>query len=257
MVFFRLRQKKFKNIAYTSATAETKDSHHVHLETHDEDEDKLRKLEQAFGLVTDLVQGANGEVLQKMDLDSLLALIDHATKVKNAGSGAEVKRLPLAAKMSENNYREGYEDILKDIDTLLGSKGLGGLPMTDLNTEREQRQRYKEHMDAIMQNKAKTLSSEYNVEKEKYDLKMKIEQARQQQSLQRKLLERRQSNASRPLAPTGGAGYSSVAAGNLLAGMMSHADKSKIGASPAKPFIPDFIAASKSRGLSTNNLYHK
>ena len=221
----------------------------------EDDEEKLKKLEMAFGLVTELVQGAHGDDLKKMDLDSLLGLIEHATKVKSGS--AEAKQQSVAITTTTNNYREGYEDILKDIDTLLGSRGPGGLPVVDLNAEREQKLRYKQHMDGIMQSRAKTLSTEYNVEKEKYDLRMKIEQARQQQSLQRKLLERRQSNASRPVASTGGAGYSSVAAGTLLAGMMSHADRSKNGASPTKAPIPESASALKSHGLSMNNLYRK
>lgn len=192
-----------------------------------------------------------------MDLDSLLALIEHATKVKQGDVAAGVKYPAPAQVTGNNNYREGYDDILKDIDALLGSRGPGGLPMLNAHEEREQKQRYKEHMDGIMQNTAKNLSSQYNVEKEKYDLRMKIEQARQQQTLQRKLLERRQSNANRSVPSTGGAGYSSVAAGNLLAGMMSHAANSKSGSSPVKKANPDSAAALKSRGLSTSNLFRK
>lgn len=220
----------------------------------DEDEDKLKKLELAFGLVTELVQGAHGDELKKMDLDSLLGLIEHATKGRAGGRGDVMK--PASITAASNHYREGYEDILRDIDALIGSRGSGRLEAVDLVSEREQKMRYKEHMDGIMQSKAKNLSSQYNTEKEKYDLRMKIEQARQQQTLQRKLLERRQSNANRPVIATGGAGYSSVAGGNLLAGMMLHADRSKNGASPAKPPIPE-ATAFKSRGLSTNNLFRK
>ena len=43
-----------------------------------------------------------------------------------------------------------------------------------------------------MQEKVKKISSEYNEEKQKLDLMMKIQQARQRQILQRKLMERKQ-----------------------------------------------------------------
>ena len=226
-----------------------------------EDEANLNKLEMAYGLVTELVHGAHGEELKKMDLDSLLGMIDHAMREKRNTRNSDSK-LPVVTPPSTSNiYRDGYQEILEDIDTLLGKKP-ENLPFVDPSAEIERRQRYKEHMDGLLKHQAKTLSIQESDERAKHDLRMKIEQARQQQNLQRKLLERRQSNANRQVNLNRGAGYSSVAAGNLLAGMMSHSKNGKDSSSkdsPQKASLPSSSSSAdlRARGLSTSNLYRK
>ena len=114
-----------------------------------------------------------------MDLDSLLGLIEYATKSKDTRNIVDEKEQPSSIPnetSQHNRYREGYEELLKDIDALLGSKRSDGSFIVDPYAEMEAKQKYKEHMDGLMQNRAKDLTLQYNLDKEKLDLRMKIEQ---------------------------------------------------------------------------------
>jgi hypothetical protein len=168
-----------------------------------EDEKKLTQLEQAFDIVRGLVQGSNAGDLKNMSIDALLALIEHAMKQNNnspetrtpdsmspeASSSSAPRSLPPI--LPNNKYRDGYDDLLKDIEQLLHSNQLNGssrndsaapsalvsmaVDMSYLDAE-EERRRHKLRTDEMMQSRAKGLSEEYSQEKEKLDLRMKIEQ---------------------------------------------------------------------------------
>lgn len=190
----------------------------------EEDELKLKNINEAFTIVTDLVKGTSGSELKNMDLDSLLDLIDRALKAQDTSSSSNARgRAEHTADSSSapSAYSAGYADVLEDINRLLAARRLGagggsedpwGRRRLDGEVDEAEDMRETQRMrnEQYLQTRAKGLSSQYNVEKEKLDLRMKIEQARQQQTLQRKLLERRQSQQSQQVRlPLGAAGYSS------------------------------------------------
>ncbi len=61
-----------------------------------------------------------------------------------------------------------------------------------------------------MKEEAKRIASTYNEEKEKYDLMMAMQQARQRQNLQRKLLEKKQQSLNPTVQGFSGAGGGST-----------------------------------------------
>lgn len=105
-----------------------------------------------------------------MDLDALLELIDKAMQQEKSRTGCT--RDPARDDKTDNpsnQYKEGYEEIIKDIDALLATRRRIDGVDADRDNMRLQHEQY-------LQSKAKDLSSQYNVEKEKLDLRLKIEQ---------------------------------------------------------------------------------
>jgi hypothetical protein len=109
-----------------------------------------------------------------MDLDSLLELIDRALKSQDPSTRRRELPTESHERAGPTAYSAGYVDILEDINRLLGARRLGG---SDGPWTEEDRAAERLRNEQYLQTKAKDLSSQYNVEKEKLDLRMKIEQA--------------------------------------------------------------------------------
>lgn len=107
------------------------------------------------------------EELDKMNIAYNKVLID----VNNSHDESKSEEFPI------NSYSSPVKSLTK-FDT----------QRTMSHVKREQETR------VLMQDEAKKISSNYNEEKQKHDLLMSIQQTRQRQSLQRKLMERKQQN---------------------------------------------------------------
>ena len=126
-----------------------------------------------------------------MDLDSLLDLVDRALKSQDPSSSSNAKGGRAAEQTTDRSsapsaYSAGYADVLEDINRLLAARRLGaggseepwGRRRLDGEADEAEDLRETQRMrnEQYLQTRAKGLSSQYNVEKEKLDLRMKIEQ---------------------------------------------------------------------------------
>lgn len=118
-----------------------------------------------------MVKAGKGEVdIADIDEEALMGFLDRIMR------GESLSSLPLHHQVLEHG--EGSESFVAS------------------HSQKDQQNRVE------MQNEVKRISSMYNEEKQKLDLMMKIQQARQRQTLQRKLLARKQGGGL-----GGGAGY--------------------------------------------------
>lgn len=120
-----------------------------------EDEEDVNKLEQAFENVVNLLKSSKGSELDQVDLGGLMTIMEKFVK------GEQVFSLS-----SVNSAVDGVSAKVKQEDWEYNNK-------------------------LQMQDEVKRISSVYNEEKQKLDLMLKMQQARQRQNLQRKLLERK------------------------------------------------------------------
>jgi len=147
-------------------------------------------------------------------------------------AAAEVERLQksydcIAQKIKSTGAQDigmvDMEGVMKLLDQGLRGEEIGGLPMfavqessgktgTDSYAEKASQEQAQKMM---MQDEVKRISNNYSEEKQKFDLAMKVEQARQRSTLQRKLLAKKQAAGHK------GAGYSADKAPDFTSFNMS------------------------------------
>ena len=89
------------------------------------------------------------------------------------------------------------QDLIKVLDRVIDGEHITQLP--SINFYHQRRSVADERI--LMQDEVKRISEQFNEEQQKLDLIMKMQQARQRQNLQRKLLEKKQatSNSTTPM----------------------------------------------------------
>ena len=110
---------------------------------------------------------SNGEEINKVDMEGVLTLLDKCMK------GESITELPKFNEGSESSKFDNGEDVAQS--------------HVHMHNNAKQQQ-----AKMLMEDEMKRISATYSEEKQKLDLAMKIEQARQRATLQRKLLAKKQ-----------------------------------------------------------------
>ena len=159
----RLQKKKEQRAKQLSENG----SHPFHSDDIAEDEREIAKLQEAFQNVVNLVKNADNRQLNNVDINTLVGAMD---KIANGEFLPTLSAAATAVQYQENN-----------------SSNRTATHSTTLSEFGEKQ---------LMQEEVKSICAVYSEEKQKHDLIMKLQQTRQRQNLQRKLLERKKDNSS-------------------------------------------------------------
>ena len=178
--------------------------------------DDIARLEQAFETVVSLVKSAEGTKLENLDLESLMTVMERVMRGERLNTLADTN-----------------------------ADGAGGATGRNAanNAAHVQAQRDQEERVAL-QEEVKRISNVYNEEKQKFDLMMKIQQARQRQTLQRKLMERKQQLQ-----------HQSAAVGPTLAAQLGDESSSSYSLESPKKAQLDAAARAGTQGLASRGLH--
>jgi len=159
----RLQKKKEQRAKQLSENG----SHPFHSDDIAEDEREIAKLQEAFQNVVNLVKNADNRQLNNVDINTLVGAMDI---MANGEFLPTLSAAATAVQYQENN-----------------SSNRTATHSTTLSEFGEKQ---------LMQDEVKSICAVYSEEKQKHDLIMKLQQTRQRQNLQRKLLERKKDNSS-------------------------------------------------------------
>jgi len=180
-------------------------------EVFDEDELRAQKeldgMDEAFEKAVALLKRADEGRLQTVNVAQLIDVMDRLSK-KASESGMRGTRSPHSHDMDDLQAK-------MEEDSLLSWE-----PVNDVRSN----ERISHTAQAIearhaMEHEVSRITDTFNEERQKVDLMMKIQQARQKQVLQRKLLDRKQGQGiSQGMQPYRGAGFSSDLPTNMATG---------------------------------------
>uniref|UniRef100_A0A7S3MHV4 Uncharacterized protein n=1 Tax=Spumella elongata TaxID=89044 RepID=A0A7S3MHV4_9STRA len=194
----RLRRKRQNGSSHGHGTS----SHHEeHSSEHDAAETEVNMLTEAFDKISAQLKGMSKDQLSQLDLNLLVDLMERSANgervhlpagsplkpiVTNATLARPSAVSPDSAKNANSNPfsvspSHQAQPLLAPV--LPPLRGLAGAGVGAISVSEEK---------AAMAGEVKRISLEYNEEKQKLDLMMKIQQARQRQLLQRKLFEKSQ-----------------------------------------------------------------
>ena len=166
----RLKRKREQRMKTESLAAEAgMDNARVAIAKQEEEiaEAELAKLQGAYNNLSNLVKETGPKDISRVDMEAMMTVLDTAMK------GQHITELPKFVEASAASTDETPKKT-----------GFGGADI-------QQQQANK----ILMQDEVSRISANYNEEKQKLDLTMKIEQARQRSNLQRKLLAKKQGGA--------------------------------------------------------------
>lgn len=156
---------------------------------HDDEErmqQDMKSLDSAFDYIRDLIKSAvTTSSLDKVNATNLMDLMERVSKGEKIASLDQLNGI-VSLTVDRGALPALSANELKADD---GESWEFGTPGADDGEEYLTKRTIDKES---MQEKVKKISSEYNEEKQKLDLMMKIQQARQRQILQRKLMERKQ-----------------------------------------------------------------
>jgi hypothetical protein len=134
---------------------------------------EVERLQQAYDAIARRIKATGAHDIGMVDMEGVMKMLDNGLR------GEEIGELPLFAIRDDG-----------------GKTGIEALDAYAEKASQEQAQKMR------MQDEVKRISNNYSEEKQKLDLAMKVEQARQRSTLQRKLLAKKQAAGHK------GAGYS-------------------------------------------------
>jgi hypothetical protein len=199
---------------------------------------EVKRLEQAFEAVAARLRGVDPEALGRLDPRQLLDWMERnargdgnapfptpapAAGPKTGGfqTNAILQRHPVNGAPAASASATEEFDVSKAADMLFssdgGGGGGGGDSARDLGYESSGggSESKSAAQKTSLAKEVKRISLEYNEEKQKLDLMMKIQQTRQRQALQRKLFEKNQRKNQQPGLGGAGAGGGGGGGGDL------------------------------------------
>ena len=120
-----------------------------------------------------MIKESQSSDIVRVDMEGMVSLLEKSIK------GEKIKELPMFPVSEVTVAAEK-------------SAGFGGIDLQQQQTNK-----------LLMQDEVNRISSNYNEEKQKYDLAMKMEQARQRSNLQKKLLAKKQQTGQMGLKSAG------------------------------------------------------
>lgn len=191
---------------------------------------EVERLQAAYDSIAQMIKSTGAKDINMVDMEGVMQLLDKGLR------GEELGGLPMFA-VEDRSGKCGME-----VQNSLAEKA-----------SQEQAQKM------MMQDEVKRISSNYSEEKQKLDLAMKVEQARQRSTLQRKLLAKKQQQAGHR-----GAGYSSLGPDLSKFSMSDSGGEGKVYASGQEAFrMPKSIPSGHamhsvtSRGMNLAPLMRK
>ena len=172
----RLKRKKDQRIKTEQLQSESGiENARVAIAKQEEElaQSELLNLQDAFDCISRMIKESQSSDIVRVDMEGMVSLLEKSIK------GEKIKELPMFPVSEVTVAAEK-------------SAGFGGIDLQQQQTNK-----------LLMQDEVNRISSNYNEEKQKYDLAMKMEQARQRSNLQKKLLAKKQQTGQMGLKSAG------------------------------------------------------